>query len=69
MSAMLESLLDDERRVRCRANDAAVATGRPIIDGQPTTPPVRCINQLHPHTVPARSKRSNAALMATDEFR
>lgn len=31
MSAMLDSLLDDERRIRCRANDAAMAAGAPII--------------------------------------
>ena len=31
MSAILESLLDDERRAECRANDGAMAMGGPII--------------------------------------
>lgn len=36
MSVILESLLDDERRAECRANDGAMAMGRPIIASQPT---------------------------------
>lgn len=40
MSAILESLLDDERRAECRANDGAIAMGRPIIASRPTRKPV-----------------------------
>jgi len=38
MSAMLDSLLIDKRRIRCRANDAAMAAGAPIIGGTPSQP-------------------------------
>jgi hypothetical protein len=68
MSAMLESLLDDERRIRCRANDAAMATGRPIIECPPTTPRLRCAGDLQPRTVSPQSERSHAALVTAHEF-
>ncbi|CAN7776165.1 hypothetical protein LJR084_007898 [Variovorax sp. LjRoot84] len=64
MSVILESLLDDERRAECRANDGAMAMGRPIIASPPTILPVQRTSRLHP----ARSERSNAALGATDEL-
>jgi hypothetical protein len=54
MSAMLDSLLDDERRIRCRANDAAMAAGAPIIGGAPSQ---RLLNSYSPvrfTTSPAR---------------
>ena len=57
MSLILESLLDDERRAECRANDGAVATGRPIIASQATIHPVQRASSLHL----ARSERSNVA--------
>jgi predicted ArsR family transcriptional regulator len=41
MSVILGSLLDDERRAECRANDGAMAMGRPIIAYQPTFDPVQ----------------------------
>jgi hypothetical protein len=56
MSLILESLLDDERRAECRANDGAVAMGRPIIASQSTTHPAQRTSTLHP----ARSERSNS---------
>jgi hypothetical protein len=65
MSAILESLLDDERRAECRANDRAMAMGRPIIAYQPTIHPVQHTSRLHP----ARSERSNVAQLATNELR
>jgi hypothetical protein len=55
MSVILESLLDDERRAACRANDGAMAMGWPIIASQFTIHPVRRITRLHP----ARNERSN----------
>jgi hypothetical protein len=67
MSAMLESLLDDERRLRCRVNDAAMAAGQPIVVRRPDTRPVRRTDKLH-DPVPARTGRSDAALMAADEL-
>lgn len=67
MSAMLESLLDNERRLRCRVNDAAMATGRPIIVSQPKSFLVWRASELLRHAVPTRSDRSKSALMATDE--
>jgi hypothetical protein len=54
MSAMLDSLLDDERRIRCRANDAAMVAGAPIIGGAPSQ---RLLNSYSPvrfTTSPAR---------------
>ena len=54
MSAMLDSLLDDERRIRCRANDVAMAAGAPIIGGAPSQ---RLLNSYAPvrfTTSPAR---------------
>jgi hypothetical protein len=36
MSVILESLLDDERRSECGANDGAIAMGWPIVAYQPT---------------------------------
>ncbi|NPC58453.1 hypothetical protein [Caenimonas soli] len=65
MSAILESLLDDERRAECRANDGAMAMGRPIIASRPTIHPVQSTSRRHP----ARSERSNAAQVAMDELR
>ena len=65
MSVILESLLDDERRAECRANDGAMAMGRPIIASQPTIHPVQRTGSLHP----ARGERSNAAHVATNELR
>ena len=64
MSVILESLLDDERRAECRANDGAMATGRPIIASQPTIHPVQRTSRLYP----ARSERSNAVQVATNEL-
>jgi hypothetical protein len=57
MSVILDSLLDDERRAACRANDGAMAMGWPIIASQFTIHPVQRISKLHS----ARSERSNAA--------
>jgi hypothetical protein len=65
MSVILESVLDDERRAECRANDGAMATGRPIIASRPVTYPVQRTNRLHP----ARSERSNAARATTNELK
>lgn len=75
MSAILESLLDDERRAECRANDGALATGRPIIASQPTIHPVRRTSGLH-RTIErvittgfcARSECSDYVLVAMDEL-
>jgi len=64
MSVILESLLDDERRAECLANDGAIAMGRPIIAYHPTIHPVQRTIRLHP----ARSERSNAAQVATNEL-
>jgi hypothetical protein len=63
MSAILNSLLDQERRADCRANDRAMAMGKPIIGRQPTIHPVRN-SRLH-HAEPVRSECSNAARVAT----
>ena len=41
MSAILESLLDDERRAQCCVNDSAMAMGRPIIASQPAIHPIQ----------------------------
>ena len=65
MSAILESFLDDERRAECRANDGAMAMGRPIIASQPAIHPVQRTGRLHP----AWSGHSNAAQVATNELR
>ena len=65
MSVILESLLDDERRAECRANDGAMAMGRPIIASQPTIHPVQRTSRLHP----ARSNRSDEAQISTNELR
>jgi hypothetical protein len=65
MSAILESFLDDERRAECRANDGAMAMGRPIIASQPTIHPVQRSGRLHP----ARGERSDAAQVATNELK
>ena len=65
MSAILESLLDDERRAECLANDGAIAMGRPIIAYQPTLPAVQRTNRLQP----AGSERSYAAQLTTSELR
>ena len=64
MSVILESLLDDERRAECRANDGAMATGQPIASG-PAIHPIQRTSRL----LPARSERSNAARVATNELR
>jgi hypothetical protein len=64
MSVILESLLDDERRAECRANDGAMAMGRPIAS-RPAIHPVQRTSRL----LPARSERSNAARVATNELR
>jgi hypothetical protein len=64
MSAILDSLLDDERRAECRANDGAMAMGQPIIASQPTIHPERT-SRLH-HAEPARSERSNAERVAAN---
>ena len=64
MSVILESLLDDERRAECRANDGAMAMGRPIIASQPTIHPVQRTSSLHPAW-----SVSNAAQVATNELR
>ena len=65
MSVILESLLDDERRAECRANDGAMAMGRPIIASRHATNPVQRTSRLHP----ARSEGSNLAQVATNEVR
>lgn len=65
MSVILEPLLDEERRAECRANDGAMAMGRPIIARQPTIHAVQRTTRLHP----ARSERSDAARIATNELR
>jgi hypothetical protein len=39
MSAILESVLDDERRGECHANDGAMAMGQPIGGSQHTIQP------------------------------
>jgi hypothetical protein len=64
MSVILESLLDDERRAECRANDGAIAMGRPIIANRPTSDAVQRNTRLHP----ARTERSNPAQVATNEL-
>jgi hypothetical protein len=64
MSVILESLLDDERRAECRANDRAVAMGRPIIATRPTDRPVERSTTLHL----ARSEWFNPAQDATNEL-
>lgn len=64
MSVILESLLDDERRAECRANDGAIAMGQPIIASQPIIHPLQRTSRLHP----ARSERSNAAQVTTNEL-
>lgn len=65
MSVILESLLDDERRAECRANDGALAMGQPIIASQPTIHPVQRTSRLDS----AGSERFNAAQVATNELR
>jgi len=62
MSVILESLLDDARRAECRANDGAMAMGRPIIASQPTIDPVQSTSRQHA----ARSERSNTAQVANE---
>ena len=64
MSVILESLLDEERRAECRANDGAMAMGRPIIGSQPTIHPVQRTSGLYP----AQGERFNAAQFATNEL-
>ena len=66
MSTLLESLLDDERRAKCHANDVAMAMGHPINVSQPVIQPVRRPSSLHWLAAPARSERCHAALLATD---
>jgi hypothetical protein len=58
MSVILECLLDDERRAECRANDGAMAVGRPIIASQPTIHPVQRTAGwiLHGANIPARRR-------------
>ena len=65
MSVILESLLDDERRAECRANDGAMAMGRPIIASQPTFNPLQLTTRLQP----ARRDRSKPAHVGTSEVR
>ena len=65
MSVILESLLDDERRAECRANDGAVAMGWPIIASRPANQPVQRTTRLHP----AQSERSKPQRVATSELR
>jgi hypothetical protein len=65
MSVILDSLLDDERRAECRANDGAMAMGQPIVASRPAIHPVQRASTLHP----ARSERSDAARVATNELR
>lgn len=47
MSAILDSLLDDERRAECCVNDRAMAMGWPIIARQVTIQPVQRNSRLH----------------------
>ena len=63
MSVILESLLDDERRAECRANDGAMAMGRPIVASRPEIRPAQRTGRLRR----ARSERSNTAQGATNE--
>jgi CheY-like chemotaxis protein len=56
MSAILNSVLDDDRRAECRANDRAVAMGQPIIASQPTIHPERT-SSLH-YAEPAGGEHS-----------
>ena len=65
MSVILDSLLDDKRRAECRANDGAMAMGRPIIASRPANDPVQRTSRLHP----ARSERSSPAHVARYELR
>lgn len=64
MSAILESLLDDQRRAECLANDGAIAMGRPIIAYQPTVHHVQRTNGLYP----SGSERSNTAQVTNSEL-
>jgi hypothetical protein len=59
MSVTLEPLLNDMRH----ANDGAIAMSRPIIATRLSTHPVQRPSRLHP----ARTKRFNAAHVATSE--
>lgn len=71
MSAILESLLDDERRAECRVNDGAMAMGRPIIASQLTFDAVQPSSRLHrtiKRVASAPSEHSNAPLGATGEL-
>jgi hypothetical protein len=54
MAAMLDSLLDRERRMRCRANDAAMAAGAPIVGGAPSQRLLNTYSPLRFTTSPAR---------------
>jgi hypothetical protein len=54
MAAMLDSLLDDERRIRCRANDAAMAAGAPIVGGAPSQRLLNTYSPVRFTTSPAR---------------
>lgn len=65
MSAILDSLLDDERRAVCRANDGAMDMGQPIIASQRTMHPERT-GRLH-HAEPARSKRTEEYTVDDEE--
>ena len=68
MSALLDSLLDDERRVKCHINDGAMAMGRPIAASQTTTQAVGRSGSLNHYEVPAQSERFRTALAAAGEF-
>ena len=57
MSAILDSLLDDERRAECRANDGAMAMSHPIIASQHSIQTTRT-SSLH-RAQPARSERKD----------
>jgi hypothetical protein len=61
MSAMLESLLNDECRATCCVNDAAMAAGRPILVSQAAIRGVQRTNDLQHREVRAQSDPSNAA--------
>jgi hypothetical protein len=68
MSALLDSLLDDERRVKCRVNDGAMAMGRPITASLHAAHAVRHTYNAHHDVAPSRSERLKAVMAATEEL-
>lgn len=62
MSVILDSVLDDERRAECRANDGAMAMGQPIIASRPAIQTAQRTTTLDF----ARSERSHAARVSRE---